>query len=80
MMNNTFERIIKGGECFSFKFGEGDERGYFFINETEEMNGQTIYIMCEMCLPHEMTASSFWRMSERFLKQKIEEGIIKTYN
>lgn len=65
--------MIRKGQCFVFHFSEDKQKGYFFTGIVD--NGK--YVMCEMVPPHKMTQDSFWKMTEEYYKENLENGKIE---
>ena len=66
-------RTLTQGQCFTYRFSEGNIKGYFFTGIIDK----GYYVMCEMVLPHQMNDTSFWKMTESFFNEAIESGKIE---
>lgn len=71
---------MEKGQIIQFKMefcGEIENNYYFFTGETETINGMMVYIMCKCVSEDEINLSSFWKVSEKYLKTQMEKGNIK---
>ena len=65
---------MEKGQCFTFRFPDGDVKGYFFTGELDR-NGN--YVMCEMLPLHEISMCSFWRMNKTYFDSNLKSGVIE---
>ena len=72
---------MKKGQCMKFKFPSGEVKGYFYTGITDKRYGTTYYKFCEMVSSvDEIGWNSFWGLSERYIKEKVESGEMKFVN
>ncbi len=64
---------MKIGQCFIYHFTDDNTKGYFFTGIID--NGYLV--MCEMVAPHQMTAASFWKMTEDYFNDSVKTGQIE---
>lgn len=64
--------MIPNDICISF-----NGRNYFNTNQVREAYGKTYHRFCEMVPQEEISAFSFWCISEGFFNEKLASGEIK---